>query len=123
MGKLTTLKPMIGSLPSRIGLATGDERQRDNQRREAQPWRNWYKTVRWEKLRREAFARDLYTCTRTGELCAGTGHAPNAPVANHKTPHKGDPSLFWDIDNIETVTKRVHDTIIQAEERRMHPRW
>jgi 5-methylcytosine-specific restriction enzyme A len=40
-------------------------------------------------------------------MCAGTGNDPNAPVANHKTPHHGDPALFWDINNIETVTKHI----------------
>jgi 5-methylcytosine-specific restriction endonuclease McrA len=63
------------------------------------------------------FERDGYICQRTGEICAGVGNDPNAPVANHKRPHRGDPKLFWDIDNLETVTKAVHDSIIQREER------
>lgn len=60
--------------------------------------------------------RDLYTCQRTGVLAIGKYPAPNSPVANHKRPHRGNPALFWDIDNIETVTKAVHDSIVQAEE-------
>ncbi|WP_258579770.1 MULTISPECIES: hypothetical protein [Rhizobium] len=39
-------------------------------------------------------------------------------MANHRIPHHGDPTLFWDINNIETVTKRIHDGLIQSEERR-----
>jgi hypothetical protein len=42
-------------------------------------------------------------------------------VANHKIPHRGDPVLFWDINNIETVTKAVHDSLIQSEERKQYP--
>jgi 5-methylcytosine-specific restriction endonuclease McrA len=63
--------------------------------------------------------RDLFTCQRTGQLCTGKGHAPDAPVVNHKRPHRGDPALFWSIENLETVTKAVHDGLIQSEERRL----
>lgn len=79
--------------------------------------RSWYKSKRWESLRQQVFVRDLYTCQRTGELCIGKHPAANSPVANHKVPHRGDPELFWDISNIETVTKAVHDGVIQSEER------
>nr|WP_246472896.1 HNH endonuclease [Pelagibacterium limicola] len=79
--------------------------------------RGWYKSERWAQLRRAVFVRDGYRCQRTGELCIGKHPAPNSPVANHKVPHRGDPKLFWDINNIETVSKAIHDGIIQAEER------
>ena len=36
----------------------------------------------------------------------------------HNPPFAYDPELFWDIDNIETITKAEHDSIVQAEERR-----
>src|SRR5690606_38696016 len=103
----------------RIGYAPGDEKARDRQRRDTQPWRAWYKTARWERLRQQVLLRDLYTCQRTGELCTGKGNQPNAPVVNHKRPHRGDPALFWDIDNLECVTKAAHDSMVQAEERRL----
>ena len=80
------------------------------------PWKAWYNTKRWQDLREAVFLRDLYKCQRSGELCIGKHPAPNSPVANHKRPHRGDEKLFWDPDNIETVSKRVHDGIIQAEE-------
>ncbi|MDQ0558321.1 5-methylcytosine-specific restriction endonuclease McrA [Rhizobium mesoamericanum] len=117
MAKLNTINPLVSTLPPLIGRAKG-EKARDQHRRQTQPWRAWYNTARWERLRRQAFERDLYTCQRSGEMCAGTGNDPNSPVANHRIPHHGNPSLFWDIDNIETVTKRIHDGIIQSEERR-----
>jgi len=81
------------------------------------PWRKWYNTARWERLRQQVFVRDGYVCQRSGVLCVGKHPAPNSPVANHKVPHKGDPKLFWDIDNLETVAKEVHDGLIQSEER------
>jgi 5-methylcytosine-specific restriction endonuclease McrA len=80
------------------------------------PWKRWYKTARWAKLRQQVFMRDLYTCQRSGLICSGEHPAPDSPVANHKVAHRGNPDLFWDIDNIETVSKEVHDGLIQAEE-------
>jgi 5-methylcytosine-specific restriction protein A len=115
--RIKTIKPKVGVIKPLVGRMSG-EKARDQHRSNTQPWRAWYKTAEWERLRRKAFERDLYTCQRSGEICAGTGNDPNAPVANHKTPHHGDPDLFWGINNIETVTKRIHDSLIQAEERR-----
>lgn len=116
MAKLGTLKPRLSGLPPRLGAADRDGKGRDQHRSATKPWRAWYKTARWEKLRQQAFVRDLYTCQRSGVLCIGKHPAPNSPVANHKRRHNGDPALFWDINNIETVSKEVHDTIVQAEE-------
>jgi 5-methylcytosine-specific restriction endonuclease McrA len=82
----------------------------------SQPWKAWYKTKRWRDLKAEVHIRDNYTCQRTGQLCGGTYPAPDSPVANHKRPHRGDPALFWDPANVETVSKAVHDSAIQAEE-------
>ena len=117
MGRLKSLKPRIASLAPRLGHAIGDERGRDRQRSAEQPWRKWYKTARWRRLAQEVYARDLYTCQRTGQLLTGKAPAPNSPVANHKTPHRGDPTLFWDINNIETVAQSAHDGQIQSEVR------
>lgn len=118
MGRLTTLKPRLSTLPPRLGRVAGDEQARLRERDQKVEWRKWYKTERWEKLRRAVFLRDHYRCQRTGELCVGKHPAPNSPVANHKVRHKGDPDLFWDINNIETVSKAVHDSLIQSEERK-----
>ncbi len=50
-------------------------------------------------------------------MLTGKYPADDSPVANHKKRHKGDPVLFWDEDNIETVAKVVHDSAVQSEER------
>jgi 5-methylcytosine-specific restriction protein A len=115
--RLTTLRPSISTLAPRVGSIPGDERSVDQVRLYNAPWRGWYKLKRWAVLRLEVFVRDEYRCQRTGVLCAGKHPAPDSPVANHKIPHRGDPVLFWDPNNIETVTKAVHDSIIQSEER------
>jgi len=112
---IKTLKPRLKPMGQRI---RSTREIRDTRYSADATVRSWYKSERWQELRRQVFARDLYTCQRSGELCIGKHPAPNSPVANHKIPHHGDPELFWDIDNIETVTKAVHDSLIQSEERK-----
>lgn len=89
---------------------------------EAQQYRKLYADPRWcgaHGIRRQAFIRDLYTCQRCGCIVLeGNRHHPRAAVANHKKSHKGDPTLFFDLDNVETVCKQDHDTRIQREEAR-----
>ena len=80
------------------------------------PWRRWYRLKRWADLKMRVHLRDGFVCRRTGVLCIGTHPAPNSPVANHIKPHRGDAALFWDIDNIETISKAVHDGEVQKEE-------
>lgn len=116
MPKLTTIKPKLTGLQHRLGAPPSDERERTRQRDVTDPWRAWYKTARWQKLRRQVLKRDLYTCQRTGVLVTGKYPAPNSAVVDHKKPHRGDPVLFWDEDNLHTVSKVYHDSVKQAEE-------
>jgi 5-methylcytosine-specific restriction protein A len=116
MGKLSALKPVLRTLSPRLGVAVGDKQAQERARDQRNDWRSWYKTKRWQDLRMQVFVRDAFVCQRTGVLCIGKHPASNSPVANHKKAHRGDPELFWDINNIETVTKEVHDSLIQAEE-------
>jgi len=118
---LKILKPSLSVGKPRLGYDPGDAVAADRHRNMMSPWREWYRTKRWYQLRHQVFVRDLYKCQRTGQMCSGKYPAPNSPVANHKVPHRGNPDLFWDINNIETVTKAVHDGLIQSEERKRYP--
>ena len=80
--------------------------------------RGWYKSARWQALRQQVLVRDLYTCQHTGVMLIGKAPEPNSPVVHHKVPHRGDEQLFWDIDNLELVSKEWHDGEAQAQERR-----
>ena len=120
MSKLRNVGTSLTVASPRLGYAQGNQKAADRSREQLAPWRLWYRTARWQRLRHEVFLRDGYVCQRSGILCIGRHPAPNSPVANHKKPHKGDPALFWDINNIETVSKQVHDSLIQAEERRAY---
>jgi len=117
VGRLKTLKPKLSTLAPRLGRAPGDEQARLRERDQNVEWRGWYKTARWQKLKIRVHVRDNYICQKTGVLLIGKHPAPNSPVADHKIPHRGDPVLFWDEDNIETVSKAYHDSEKQKEER------
>lgn len=115
MGRLSAPPPRLSGAPHRIGRAP-DLARKPGRVRDAAPWRKWYGTPRWKKLRQAVLIRDAYICQRTGLICGGRYPAPDSPTVNHKRPHRGDPVLFWDPDNLETVSKEVHDTLIQREE-------
>ena len=103
------------------------EEVRLSERDNSVEWRKWYKTARWQALRLEVLARDLYTCQATGALLSGKHPAPNSPVVDHIEPHRGDPAKFWDIANLRSVAKHWHDSIKQSMERggraATHPDW
>jgi 5-methylcytosine-specific restriction protein A len=78
-----------------------------------QPWRAWYKLKRWQDLRIKVFLRDGFTCQ------CGCGHMEGNTsllVADHIKPHRGSEAMFWNIENIQTLSKSCHDTKKQAEE-------
>jgi 5-methylcytosine-specific restriction enzyme A len=114
MIKLTQLRPQMGRLLPMLGPAPGDEKERNRYRADREPWRAWYQTARWKRLRIEVFTRDLFTCRECGRVEVNTAKL----VAHHKQPHKGEECLFWDGSNVETVCIPCHDGPIKARERR-----
>lgn len=107
-----SLGSRLGRAPSRFGSADHEER-----RRTAQPWRAWYSTARWKRLRADVLKASGYQCAQTGVLLIGKAGAPDSPVVDHIEPHRGDPSLFWDRGNLQAVSKEWHDTEKQKQER------
>ena len=79
--------------------------------------RKWYKSKRWQQLRLQVLVRDLYTCQQTGVLLSGKHPALNSPIVDHKIPHRGDPDLFWNIDNLQAVSFEYHETVKKKMER------
>ncbi|SMO99451.1 hypothetical protein SAMN06265173_1547 [Thalassovita litoralis] len=80
--------------------------------------KNWLNTARWQRLRLRVLERDGYTCQKTGVLLSGKHPAPNSPVVDHIVPHRGDPGLFWDQSNLQSVSKAWHDSVKQSIEKR-----
>ena len=95
-GRLETLKPRL------TVLASGDKG-----RVQAAPWREWYNTTRWRKLRLAIFKRDMFTCQWPG--CGRVEGDTSQLVADHREPHRGDERLFWDEGNLQTLCKPCHD--------------
>lgn len=108
----------LAALPSRVASLPREMAERDRfaLRDRNEPWRAWYKTARWQRLRSEVLTRDLWTCQRTGLLLAGKYPADDSAVVDHIRPHRGDPKLFWDIDNLQALSKGYHDSQKQREE-------
>lgn len=115
MGRLSAPPSKLTTPGHRLGFATRSMGQ-STPRPLSTPWKAWYKSKRWRDLKQEVHVRDAYTCQRSGVICSGRYPADDSPVANHIVPHRGDPVLFWDPDNVETVSKAIHDSLIQAEE-------
>lgn len=77
------------------------------------PWRGLYNTKRWKILR----AHQL-TLNPICVMCDQMGRTTAATVVDHKIPHKGDVSLFFDPDNLQSLCKTHHDSSKQAAEKR-----
>ncbi|MGT2514788.1 HNH endonuclease [Sphingomonas panni] len=114
MAKLTTLKPRLSSLRSKLSAPSG--RQAYDADRDRQDWRKWYKTKRWQDLRWEVLRRDLFTCQWRG--CGRVEADTSQLVADHVRAHRGDAKLFWDDRNLQTLCKPCHDSRKQRQERR-----
>ncbi|MDR6851083.1 5-methylcytosine-specific restriction endonuclease McrA [Sphingomonas sp. BE123] len=115
MGKLKTLPSMLTTLPPALAYMDAPNRSAEANRATFAPWRKWYSTARWQKLRMKVLTRDLFTCQRPG--CGRMEPDTSQLVADHKLPHRGDEQLFWNEDNIETLCKPCHDRDKQREER------
>jgi len=51
-------------------------------------------------------------------MCERDGRVQGASVVDHRIPHKGDPVLFWDESNWQSLCKSHHDSQKQREEMR-----
>ena len=89
------------------------DRQSHDRVRDQRAWRQWYKTSRWQKLRWSVLVRDQFTCGRCKRVEGDTSNL----VADHRRPHRGDETLFWDAANLWTLCKPCHDSWKQQQER------
>ena len=112
MGRLKSLPARLAKMPPRLQHSTDQH----GHSAEAEPWRKWYSTARWRRLRLEVLDRDDYTCQ------CGCGVAEgdlSKLVADHVRPHRGDAALFWNKANLRTLrASPCHNKIKQAEEAR-----
>ncbi|WPY93171.1 HNH endonuclease [Limimaricola variabilis] len=112
MARLKQLGQPLRSLAPRLSYAERPSESRERDARHA--WRSWYKTARWQALRWEVLVEAAFTCVRCHRIEGDT----SLLVADHKSPHRGDPALFWDRGNLQCLCKGCHDGAKQREERR-----
>ena len=113
MGRLTAAPSRLDRIAPRVGFVPRDEHGHS---KAEEPWRAWFNLKRWKLLRLRVFVRDLYTCQR--RECGRIEPDTSQLVGDHIQPHRGDPDLFWDEDNVQTLCKPCHDRLKQAEEHR-----
>ena len=113
MARLTSLSSRIGTVRPRLTSLPTD-RQAFDRNRDMRPWRRWYKTARWQKLRIRVLVRDLFTCQMRG--CGRIEPDTSKLVADHRKPHRGDEQLFWDEANLWTLCAACHSGAKQREE-------
>lgn len=96
------------------GARTKRDRDRDHdaRRRKAKPWRRWYATAVWQRIRARQLTEEPYC-----ERCLPRGQAVPATVVNHKVPHEGNWDLFIR-GPFESLCKTCHDSEVQSEEAR-----
>lgn len=114
MGKLKALPNRLASLKSGLGSLPPVERTRDEDRMLHAPWRKLYKTARWRTLRMAILARDLFTCQWPG--CGLMTADTSQLVVDHKRPHRGEETLFWDERNLQTLCAPCHNSRKQRAE-------
>lgn len=78
------------------------------------PWRKWYSTARWSRLRMDVLQSAKFTCQRPG--CGRIEADTSKLVADHIRPHRGDPDLFWDRRNLQCLCWSCHSRDKQRDE-------
>lgn len=99
MGRLSRMPALLASVPPALASMPVDDKDRDKKRAEFHPYRAWYQTKEWRRLRWATLVRDCFTCQMCGRIEADTSKL----VADHKRPHRGDRALFFDPNNTETL--------------------
>jgi 5-methylcytosine-specific restriction protein A len=81
----------------------------------AQEYRRLYATPQWKGLRLQQLNKEPLC-----RSCEAQGRVTAATVADHIKPHRGDPALFFDPDNLQSLCDeepwRCHSSAKQSEE-------
>ncbi|WP_455275120.1 HNH endonuclease [Ralstonia thomasii] len=71
-----------------------------------------YGTKRWFRLRHRQLSLHPLCA-----LCEKLGKVTPATIADHVTRHRGDETLFFDANNLQSLCKRCHDGAKQQLEK------
>jgi len=83
----------------------------DTRSKEAQAYRSWYKTSRWQRLRYHQLQSEPLC-----RMCQQIGRITAATICDHINQHKGDEALFWS-GPFQSLCKQHHDSAKQSQER------
>ena len=72
-------------------------------RRHIDPWKDWYSSRRWQKIRVWQLRSDPWCA-----LCRRRGEVTPAEVVDHIEPHGGDPRAFW-FGTLQSLCRPCHD--------------
>lgn len=87
-------------------------REHDRARRKAEPWRAWYSSARWARLRKAFLSQpENAVCA----YCRQAGRVSESEIVDHDPPHKGDPARFWSGPFIG-LCKPCHDGIAKSRD-------
>lgn len=81
-------------------------------KRTKQPWHSLYQTAAWARLRHAQLSAHPLCI-----MCLVTEDVTEAKVVDHVKAHKGDLSLFYDANNLQSLCKPCHDKHKQRMER------
>lgn len=105
--KLTNLKPRIAAQGNRLPTLNPDSWRGDKQHSSTARGYGYA----WQKARAgHLLSHPL--CV----YCERDGRAEPATVVDHKVPHRGDQTLFWNRTNWQSLCKTHHDGEKQREE-------
>src|SRR5687768_5517539 len=91
-------------------------REYDARRTQEQPWRAWYNTTRWRRLRKYQLTSEPHC-----RMCATRGQLTRATVCDHVLPHRGREDIFWN-GPFQSLCAECHNRDKQAIEKGGRPR-
>jgi 5-methylcytosine-specific restriction protein A len=86
------------------------EKIKQAQKQRVNKWLPMYKNVRWQRMRLNQLAKEPLCCE-----CLKENRLTPATVADHIKPHGGDPALFYDPRNLQSMCEH-HHSIKSAKE-------
>ncbi|UVM07049.1 HNH endonuclease [Pseudomonas laurylsulfatiphila] len=107
MTKLTTLKPRLLEVRASALKAVNPDSWRDGKTKTAERGYGG----KWQR-ERLVFLKANPLCV----YCQRESRVEAASVVDHKVPHRGDWSVFWDRKNWQALCKRCHDSTKKVEE-------
>lgn len=84
-----------------------ENRANERNRNRKEPWRKWYHTAHWRKLRGTVLARDPIC-----KICKRVA----SNVADHIRPHRGIWALFCDLANLQGLCEECHNRKTATED-------